>query len=195
MPDIENKADFLLRRTELFDDSLSNLILSSSVDSNWSEVGWRGIMLNHGVLWLDVEGKLIAINYQTEAEKSKQKELIEADRNSINENLRDYERPVLQMNVEKFDIRIDEMQDGSYRYMHWIGDKRRSDGAPDLIIYNGEINYSGSGGNHYYEFAVLEYDFRCWVQYLGKEEDPPGSLELYQFDELLLSYPAVWLKN
>ena len=194
-PDIENKADFLLRRTELFDDSLTNLILSSSVDSNWSEVGWRGIMLNHGALWLDEEGKLIAVNYETELEKQQRMALIELDRKELPTSLQVYESTVLQMKTEKFLLRIDEMSDGSYRYAAWLVKTKTDGGEPDEMLENGELNFDGSGGNHSYTFKSEEYTIVCSIIVLGKNTSPPAELLIYRDEQLVRSYPADWLKN
>jgi hypothetical protein len=32
-------------------------------------MGWRGIMLGQGDIWIDTTGKIITINYQSQVEK------------------------------------------------------------------------------------------------------------------------------
>ena len=48
----------------MFNDELTAVIASSNIDTDWDSVGWRGIMLNNGVMWVDTDGKIIAVNTQ-----------------------------------------------------------------------------------------------------------------------------------
>src|ERR1043165_2254169 len=71
IPDIKNEQEIIKRYSEVFDDSLSKIIVNSQPSKDWSAVGWRGIMLLYGLVWLDYDGSLIAINYQSKIEEQK----------------------------------------------------------------------------------------------------------------------------
>ena len=49
----------------LFDDELKKAIDDSKLE-DWDDVGWRGIMLYRGMLWLSEDVKLKATNYYTD---------------------------------------------------------------------------------------------------------------------------------
>ena len=51
--------------------------------------------------------------------------------------------------------------------------------------------FDGSGGNHYYDFNNGVYKYRCYVIVLGKKDSPPGQLEVYKNEVLLLEAPVV----
>src|SRR5262245_23493384 len=59
IPSIKNKQEFLDRYNEVIDDQLTGIIINSRPSRDWSTVGWRGIMLLNGEVWLDYDGRLI----------------------------------------------------------------------------------------------------------------------------------------
>jgi hypothetical protein len=141
IPAIENKNDFIKRHSELFDDSLIAMISSSIIDSNWSDGGLRGIVMKDAGIWLDREGNLINIKYQTASERAMETELIEAERAVLPVFLQGYVRPVLQMNTEKWVIRIDQVKGQSFRFIGWIQGVRNPNRDAVEIIQNGFLQY------------------------------------------------------
>ena len=62
------KEEFKERFNEVFDEMLIDKIANSSKDQ-WSAVGAKGTMLDNGEVWVDdVDGKIIAVNYQSDFE-------------------------------------------------------------------------------------------------------------------------------
>lgn len=57
IPNVKNEADFKKRFNQIFDQKIIDEISNSKIDQ-WSEVGWRGIMLNNGDLWIETDGKI-----------------------------------------------------------------------------------------------------------------------------------------
>ena len=51
-------------------------------------------MLYNGTLWLDHDGNLIAVNYESNKEQIKKRELIEKEKSAIHSSLRDYENSI-----------------------------------------------------------------------------------------------------
>jgi len=79
VPAINNEAELIERFEQVFDPQLIAQIAGSDIDTDWDKVGWRGIMLNSGVVWVDTEGKIVGLKYQTDKEPQPAKRLIAAD--------------------------------------------------------------------------------------------------------------------
>lgn len=189
LPPIKNKQEFLNRYNEVFDDSLFNMIVTSKPDKDWTKMGWRGLMLRNGQLWLDENGRLIAVNYQSATESKKRVARIDKQRSYIHPSLQGFERPVCFLKTQKFKIRIDDMGNGNYRYASWPLQSKQSD-KPDLIIENGEFIHEGTGGNHRYKFKNDGYVYSCDVNVLRKKDMPPATLTIYKGDKAVLSQSA-----
>lgn len=95
IPSINNKQEFIKRYPEIFDDNLKNIITNSDPVKDWSKVGWRGIMLLDGTLWLDE--KLISVNYQSLKERRLKEKLIVEDKSRLYISLRDYANPSMML--------------------------------------------------------------------------------------------------
>lgn len=187
---IDNPKQFLIAFDEILDEKILKAISTSKVPADWSEMGWRGIMFQDGSLWLDEEGKITAINYQTEIGRRKRVELIEADKQQLYSTLRDFVEPVLEWETSKFRIRIDRISQDKFRYAAWPVSKKTTE-RPDLVLRNGSITFDGSGGNHYYDFKSGPYHYHCIVNVIGTVDDPPGELEVTKQDKVVLSQPVV----
>lgn len=74
IPSVKNAEELKERFDSIFDEDLIRIITSSDIDQ-WSEMGWRGIMLDDGILWMDYDGKITAVNYQSKYEKKLAKKL------------------------------------------------------------------------------------------------------------------------
>lgn len=189
LPDINNEDEFVNRYNEVFDDTLISLIINSDIENDWSAVGWRGVMLFHGDLWLNTEGELIAVNYQSSTEKILRDELINTDKDTIHESLQDFKEPILKLQTEKFNIRIDKLSDGSIRYSCWSINVKENT-KPDLVLKNGTWIPDGSGGNSRYEFVNGNYKYECAINVVGSEETPPASLTVYKGEKEILYQAA-----
>jgi len=187
---IDNPQQFLEAYDEILDENILKAISTSRVSADWSEMGWRGIMFQNGSLWLDEEGKITAINYQTEKGKRKRAELIEADKQKLHISLRDFIEPILEWETAKYRIRIDQITDVTFRYAVWPVQKKSSE-TPDLVLRNGTLTFDGSGGNHHYDFKSGEVLYRCFVWRIGNADTPPGEIKVYKHKKLMLSQPVV----
>ena len=189
IPQIKNKQEFLKRYKEVFDDTLSKMIINSDINNDWSAVGWRGIMLMNGVLWIDYDGRLIAVNYESPVESKMRTELIEKDRSNLYSSIKKFAEPIHILETSKYRIRIDDMGNGNYRYVSWPLKSKMSD-PPDIIIENGEYIADGSGGNHNYEFKNKEYTYECYIIVMGEENSPPAELTISKNGKEILSQKA-----
>ncbi|MCH5715574.1 hypothetical protein [Niabella hibiscisoli] len=70
IPPIRDKETFKQRFNEVFDTTLIDKIANSKLEQ-WSAVGWQGVMLDNGLVWLGYSDAVItAVNYQSEIEKN-----------------------------------------------------------------------------------------------------------------------------
>ncbi len=189
IPPIKDKKEFIKRFSNIVDDSLRNIILQSDPKEDWSQVGWRGIMLGRGGIWLDLSGNIIAINYQSAFEINQAKELIASQKKVLHPSIQKFIQPRLMLTTSKFQIRIDELEDGTLRYASWSLNQPMSD-KPDLILFNGRQIFDGSGGNNYYEFKNDIYSYQCWHNVIGKTPGPTYQLEVLKDEKVVLSQPA-----
>jgi len=147
-------------------------------------------MFKDGMLWLDANGKITAINYQTEKEKKERARLIEAGKRNLHVSLQQYLEPVLEWKTKDYRIRIDRTSKVRYRYAVWPIQKATGE-KPDLILDNGKLFFDGSGGNHHYDFKSGVVLYRCSVNIIGADDTPPGDLEVYKNNKVILSQPVI----
>ena len=190
IPNVKNKADFLKRYDQIFDATLKNEIIKSNPAKDWSEVGWRGIMLNQGTLWIDTDGKIISINYQSQAEKNLSKKLIASEKAKLHPSIAKFKAPEYILETSKFRIRIDDLGNNNYRYASWSIKQKMSE-KPDLVITNGKWIPDGSGGNSYFDFKKGDYLYRCYIIVLGTNDSPPATLTIYQNNKKILEQNAI----
>jgi hypothetical protein len=189
IPSIKNRQEFIQRYNDIFDDKIKQIIIKSDASKNWSDMGWRGIMLNNGEIWLDFEGRLLGINYQSEFEKKLLDKLIEDDKQNIHPSLVQFNKPVCVLETSKFRIRIDDLGEKGFRYASWSINKPMTD-KPDLILSNGKLNVEGSGGNHSYQFKNGVYSYECSIIVMGEDNSPPALLIITKGDKEVLNQRA-----
>jgi hypothetical protein len=193
MPPIRNKEELKKRYSELFDDYLTSLIVNSNSTQDWSDVGYRGIMLNRGTVWIDYDGKLISTNYISEKEKAVQQEWIDYERGLLHVSLKEFQKPIYTIETAKFIVRIDLLEKRRFRYASWSKGAKLSD-EPDLILNNGVKMFEGTGGNHHYKFTNGQYSYVVYANILGSNEQPPFNLEVSRNDKVLLNQAAALKK-
>ncbi|MDR7369827.1 hypothetical protein [Flavobacterium aquidurense] len=189
IPDVVDKGDFITRYDEIFDKALKNEISNSDPAKDWSDMGWRGIMLNQGIVWMDFDGRLTSINYQSQAEIDHKKELIAEQKKQLDPSIAFFQKPICILETSKFRIRIDNLGNENYRYASWSINKAMSE-KPDLIIMGGKLVVEGSGGNHQYEFTKENYVYECAIIILGEKNSPPAKLTIYQSGKVILTQNA-----
>lgn len=189
LPDITDKADFVKRYSEIFDVTLKSEITKSNPEKDWSDMGWRGIMLDQGNIWMDIDGRLMAINYQSKTETDLKNKLIAAQKKELDPSIAFFQTPVCILETAKFRIRIDNLGHNNYRYASWSIKKKMTE-KPDLVITRGNLVLEGSGGNHQYEFKKDNFTYECAIIVLGEKNSPPARLTIYQGKKVILSQNA-----
>lgn len=189
IPPIKNKQEFVKRYKEVFDDNLTKKIINSKVNTDWDAVGWRGIMLLNGELWLDTNGKLLAVNHQSRLEAKEQARLINVEKSSLHPSISNFIQPVLVFETAQYRVRIDDLGNNNYRYASWPIKSKMSD-KPKLVLSNGKWTPDGSGGNHNYQFKSGDYLYTCFINVMGEESTPPALLVISKAGKEILSQPA-----
>ena len=185
IPNIKNKKEFKQRFGEVFDKTLLARIADSKTDQ-WSEVGWRGIMLDRGVVWIDsYTGKIKAVNYESDFEKKLRKKLIAKDKENLHISLKTFESPVYKIKTKNYLIRIDNLSDTGYRYASWKKESKESS-KPDIILNNGALEFQGSGGNHVVTFINKNYTYKVYRNIMGEENMPDITLEIEKDGQVIL---------
>ena len=186
IPSIRNKKEFIKRFSEVFDKILIDKIANSKIEQ-WSEVGWRGIMLDDGVVWMsNSDGIITAVNYQSAFEKKLRSDLIAKEKENLHISLKTFENPTYKIKTKTSLIRIDKLKDNIYRYASWkIGENESS--KPDIIIDNGELEFEGSGGNNVITFIKNNFTYKIYRNLMGEENSPDITLEVEKYGEIILT--------
>lgn len=161
IPPIKDKEAFKQRFNEVFDTVLINKIANSQLEQ-WSAMGWQGVMLDNGIVWLGYTDAVItAVNYQSDLEKKLREALIIKDKENLHPSLKTLVSPTYKIQTKKYHIRIDELTNYKYRYASWkMGEKESS--KPDIILTDGEKVFEGSGGNHVFTFVNEHYTYKVY---------------------------------
>jgi hypothetical protein len=189
IPAIKNKTEFIKRYNEIFDVPLKNEIIKSNPAKDWSEMGWRGIMLNQGTIWFDTDGRLISINYRSKFEKDLKNNIIDKEKTKLHASIAKFKAPECILETSKFRIRIDDLGNNNDRYASWSLIKKMTQ-EPDLVISKGKVILDGNGGNHRFEFKKGEYIYECHISPLRENGTAPAGLTIYQNKKIILSQDA-----
>ncbi|KZY52314.1 hypothetical protein A3733_29985, partial [Pseudoalteromonas shioyasakiensis] len=142
---IENEQMLLENFEQIFDKEFVEKIVNSNIRHDWEMMGWRGIMFDSGKLWLDFDGSIWAVPYESESEKAQREALIDEQKQALHKSLREFIKPILTWQTKQHLIRIDELADNQYRYAAWGIDQSMQD-EPSLVITGGTLSFDGSGG-------------------------------------------------
>lgn len=179
IPEINNTQEMLARFEEVFDEYFISKIAKSRA-ADWSRVGWRGVMYSDGELWLDDDGKLNTVNYQTPFEKNRLETIILRDKNIIHESIKSFIEPILVGVTNDYRFRIDlikeqeNIDDLAFRLAVWKINDRMCD-KPFAILLGTEDH--GSEQISFYEFKNGE------MKYTYDEEQ----LTIYKDDQEITS--------
>jgi hypothetical protein len=184
LKDVKDKNDFVRRFDDIFDKEFIDHIANSKL-TDWAEVGWRGIMLDNGTLWIDDDGKIISVNYQSPKEKQLLANTIQADKNQLPKSLRNFDKPLYLIFTKNYKVRIDEKSEGIYRYAAWKIKSQKID--PDIIIEKGVLEFQGSGGNHTITFKNNGYTYVISIIEIGTADNPDAKLEVIKNDKTILT--------
>ena len=170
IPAIQNDAEMQKHFHQVFDQKLMQKIAKSK-DSQWTSMGWRGLMLDGGTIWFD-GSKITAVNYSSVKEQQIKLQYIEQQKRALHTSLKTFKAPIFSFKTKGFLVRIDEMPNGKYRYASWKVYQQQSD-KPSLVLNNGKVTFEGSGGNHHYDFVSGTHRYIVERMVLGSSNETP----------------------
>ncbi len=173
IPDIYSACEFKLYYNTLFDSTIKKELKEATWSTANTVVNYRGTGLLHGKIWLDEEGRLLSVNYNSKAEMRLQKQLHEEDLQRVHLSVLPWKKNELVAGCEKFIIRLDEMEDGTLRYVSWSHPKIMED-EPDLILKNGKTEVQGTARNICYTFKNYSWTYQITDTQIGESEDDLG---------------------
>ncbi|MDD7313316.1 MAG: hypothetical protein PUH03_03050 [bacterium] len=179
IPDIQDKAAFIDRYDTLFDKDLKQAILDST-PADWESIGSKGIMLFSGRIWLDYDGKLIALNLVSDAEQTYARQLSDQDKTQLYPSVQNFKKNIFIFETADFLGRIDQIndtQDFDYRLVLWQKGNNMGE-KPYLIISQGMVEYTGSSGNMIYHFPFENMQYNFEVTLVGGDEIIPYALTI-----------------
>jgi len=188
--DIANSAELIERFDEVFDSGFIQTIAKSSLD-DWEYMGWRGLRHVSGELWIDIDGTILQINHQTEREAHIKREVIAWDKARLHGSVNDFERPILKWQTESRLFRIDDVGGRNYRLVIWEDGKQFGD-EPDVTVFNGTIEYDGSGGSRSFNFADGEKTYIVYVPGIFTESSPYGYFDILVDGDVVVE-EEVWI--
>lgn len=194
VPNINNKNEFILFYQTLFDDELKQKITHTSYNLDNTIDKYTGFGILSGFIWLDGDGKIIAINYKSDQELMLKNKLHVENENKIHSSVKDWKANILMCKTEKFLIRIDLLDDESIRYISWSNTKDIST-KPDLILSNGTTEYHGSMGGVTYSFKNGIWTYVIDEVIMAESEEDMGLfLRVYKNNEQIMSVETEYIK-
>lgn len=144
LPDITNRKEFAFAYPMLIDSALRRALFRLKLADLFQHEGeWS---YGEGDVWFDSDGKIIAINYSSPAERRRKDSLTEETYRVLYPGIAHWDKNVLVCRVGKRLIRVDDMGD-DLRYISWGAGKTISD-KPDLVLFKGVKETDGTLGSY-----------------------------------------------
>lgn len=176
LPDIHNKDEFIVYYDTLFDDSLKTIITTATSSKNWTNMKDKGVRLNSGIMWFSHNLDFMVINYSSQNEQIKRQRLLKNDLNNVNPSLKGFQVPIMKFKTHNHIIRIDQMNNNSFRYCAWdLSDSTIS--TPKFVIQGGIELQSHFQLCPFYQFTSNDLTYKvyagCMVSGYGYENLTP----------------------
>ena len=183
-PAINNEYEFVSRFDEVFDQNLLRSIVTSDARKDWNTVGWRGIMLFDGDVWLDHDGNILSVKQaSTNASQNKPLEIARG-RSALHRSVSNYAQSVLEWKTNRYHVRVDDVGNGRLRYASWPVNSNTAV-KPDIVLSNGRLEVDRTDRNHRYVFNNGNFSYHLNVN--AKGDQSPGLLEVFKGNQRYLS--------
>ena len=191
LPDITTREGFRREYNILFDSTLKKALFGLKLLDFFGNLGnWS---YGGGDVWFDPEGKIIAINYSSPAERRRKDSLMQETYRLLYPGIAHWDRNVLVCKVGKRLIRVDEVGD-DLRYIAWGEGKTISD-KPDLVLFKGMQKADGELGSYSVTFSNGPWIYLFEYIAVGEEEDDLGLfLHILKNGKKIALYRCVQMK-
>jgi hypothetical protein len=152
LPDIATSEQFVAYYQTIFDAKFKQQLRQYD-DSYIFERMAYGLVGGpfNGELWLDYDGKIRTINYESAQETRLRAQLIESIKAQAHPSISDWTENVIVCRSNNLLIRVDRTAKG-LRYVSWSKGHTISD-KPDLILYDGNEEAQGAAGGWTWTFT------------------------------------------
>ena len=155
LPDVTGRSEFGRAYAILFDSTLkAALVRLKSSDLFQHEEDWS---YGEGDVWFNSDGKIVAINYSSLAERLRKDSLTAETYRLLYPGIAHWKRNLLVCKVGKRLIRIDEVGD-DLRYIAWGAGKTISD-KPDMVLFKGVQKMDGTQGSYFITFSNGQWTY------------------------------------
>jgi hypothetical protein len=170
LPDIVSREEFGHAYNILFDSTLKRTLFGlKPLDLFEHQGDWS---YGEGNIWFNDDGKIVAINYSSPAERRRKDSLTEETYRLLYPGIAHWKRNLLVCKVGKRLIRVDEVGD-DLRYIAW-GDGKTISDKPDLVLFKGVQEMDGTGGNYSINFSNGPWTYSFDYIALSGDEDKLG---------------------
>ncbi len=159
IPNIKTKDEFILYYPILFDSVFRAKLIRAKFDSSNTINHYTRFGLFQGDIWLDDNGYIIAINYQSSKGLELLSTLHSEIKDKIYKSVSDWKKNILVCETDKLLIRIDLLDNNELRYISWNKPKKIND-KPDLILFNGVQEFQGTMGGVTYTFTNQNWTYQ-----------------------------------
>ncbi len=184
---INNPYEFVSRFDEVFDQNLLKSIMTSDARKDWNAVGWRGIMLFDGDIWLDHDGHILSVKpsktYATNNHTNKSK-VVARGRSALHRSVSNYAQSILEWKTNRYHVRVDDMGNGRLRYASWPVNSSTAV-KPDIVLSNGRLEVDQIGRNHRYVFNNGDFSYHLNVN--ARTDRSLGLLEVFKGNQRYFS--------
>ena len=191
---INNEHEFVSRFDEVFDENLLKSIMTSDARKDWNAVGWRGIMLFDGDVWLDHNGHILSVkqastyvNNDTNINKQQvfnKHQVIARGRSVLHRSVSNYAKPILEWKTNRYHVRVDDVGNGRLRYAAWPVNSSTAV-KPDIVLSNGRLEVDSAGRNHRYVFNNGNFSYHLNVNV--NDDQSSSLLEVFKGNQRYLS--------
>ncbi|MEO6524101.1 MAG: hypothetical protein ABIN91_20620 [Mucilaginibacter sp.] len=187
LPDIQTPEQFVSNYTMLFDAAFKKKLQHYRDTIIFEHNGAYGLVggLFDGDLWMNDDGKLTGINYDSKQQIQKRSQLTKHIQSQTYLTVNSWKRNIIVGKSDKLLIRVDLMSNNSIRYVSWSKGKSIAD-KPDLILLNGKEEAQGTMGGWTWTFKSGD-----WIYIVDDvemcEDNKPQNCGLF----LRLSYKGI----
>ena len=112
--------------------------------------------------------------------------LISEQKERLHLSLKSFKNPIYKFKTKHYLIRIDELENGKYRYASWKNNQNET-AKLDIVLPDGILEFSGSGGNHTITFKKGNFRYIVYRFQIGTSDTLEISLSVEENNKEILN--------